>query len=79
MWQGVDGEGTTHLFAPSLAENALARCFRLNEKPALVPANNSELDMTKLIADPQIQQYLLGLVAQSMKNIHVGEPHSQSD
>ncbi|HGY1052041.1 TPA: tyrosine-type recombinase/integrase [Aeromonas salmonicida subsp. pectinolytica] len=63
----------------TLAENALARCFRLNETQALVPANNSELDMTKLIADPQIQQYLLGLVAQSMKNIHIGEPHSQSD
>ncbi|MNY53157.1 hypothetical protein D3C86_1888900 [compost metagenome] len=63
----------------TLAESALARCFRLNEKQALVPANTSELDMAKLITDPQIQQYLLGLVAQSIKSIHVGEPHSQSD
>lgn len=63
----------------TLAENALSRCFRLNEVPVIVPANTSELDMAKLITNPQIQQYLLGVIAQSMKGLHAGEPQSQSD
>lgn len=59
----------------TLAENALSRYFRLNEVPVFVPANTSELDMAKLITTPQIQQCLLGLIAQLIKDVHASEPH----